>query len=204
MRFQKSRLYESALTPILLGLIVGFVAAMMGIGGAFLMVPAMIYIVGMPVKLIPGTSLFVTIFISAIVTILHSFNYGTIDFFLVIPLILGSIVGVQLGQKLGQYLDGNQLKSLFALLLCSVAIAIAYDTFFREQSQLINEQQVIQTDLNQYAEFSLKLSNEMPFLYGAFAIIAAISLGILAAVARKIISDLRKKKPAEEVKFPVK
>jgi uncharacterized membrane protein YfcA len=80
MRFQKSRLYESALTPILLGLIVGFVAAMMGIGGAFLMVPAMIYIVGMPVKLIPGTSLFVTIFISAIVTILHSFNYGTIDF----------------------------------------------------------------------------------------------------------------------------
>ena len=81
MRFQKSRLYESALTPILLGLIVGFVAAMMGIGGAFLMVPAMIYIVGMPVKLIPGTSLFVTIFISAIVTILHSFNYGTIDFF---------------------------------------------------------------------------------------------------------------------------
>jgi hypothetical protein len=204
MRFQKSRLYESALTPILLGLIVGFVAAMMGIGGAFLMVPAMIYIVGMPVKLIPGTSLFVTIFISAIVTILHSFNYGTIDFFLVIPLILGSIVGVQLGQKLGQYLDGNQLKSLFAALLISVAIAIAYDSFFREQSQLINEQKVIQTDLNQYAEFSLKLSNEFPFLYGAFAIISAIGLGILAAVLRKIISDLRKKKPKEEVKFPVK
>mgnify|MGYP003325495616 CR=1 FL=1 len=57
------------LTPILLGLVVGFVAAMMGIGGAFLMVPAMIYIVGMPIKLIPGTSLFVTIFISAIVTL---------------------------------------------------------------------------------------------------------------------------------------
>merc|ERR1712185_195139 len=63
MRFHKSKLYESALTPILLGLLVGFVAAMMGIGGAFLMVPAMIYIVGMPIKLIPGTSLFVTIFI---------------------------------------------------------------------------------------------------------------------------------------------
>ena len=203
-RFPKSKLYESALTPILLGLVVGFVAAMMGIGGAFLMVPAMIYIVGMPVKLIPGTSLFVTIFISAIVTILHSFNYGTIDFFLVIPLILGSIVGVQLGQKLGQFLDSSQLKSLFALLLCSVAIAIAYDTFFREQSQLINEQKVIRTDLSQYAEFSLKLSNDFPFLYGAFAIIAAIGLGILAAVVRKIISDLRKKKPKEEVKFPVK
>ena len=204
MRFQKSRLYESALTPILLGLIVGFVAAMMGIGGAFLMVPAMIYIVGMPVKLIPGTSLFVTIFISAIVTILHSFNYGSIDFFLVVPLILGSIVGVQLGQKLGQYLDSNQLKSLFALLLCSVAIAIGYDTFFRDQSKLINEQQVMNTDLNKYAEFSLKLSNDFPFLYGAFAIILAIALGILAAWMRKLVSDFRKKKPKEEVKFPVK
>ena len=204
MRFQKSRLYESALTPILLGLVVGFVAAMMGIGGAFLMVPAMIYIVGMPVKLIPGTSLFVTIFISAIVTVLHSFNYGSIDFFLVAPLILGSIVGVQLGQKLGQYLDSNQLKSLFALLLCSVAIAIGYDTFFREQSKLINERQIINTDLNKYAEFSLKLSNDFPFLYGAFAIILAIALGILAAWMRKLVSDFRKKKPKEEVKFPVK
>ena len=204
MRFQKSRLYESALTPILLGLVVGFVAAMMGIGGAFLMVPAMIYIVGMPVKLIPGTSLFVTIFISAIVTVLHSFNYGSIDFFLVVPLILGSIVGVQLGQKLGQYLDSNQLKSLFALLLCSVAIAIGYDTFFRDQSKLINEKQIINTDLNKYAEFSLKLSNDFPFLYGAFAIILAIALGILAAWMRKLVSDFRKKKPKEEVKFPVK
>ena len=204
MRFKKSRLYESALTPILLGLIVGFVAAMMGIGGAFLMVPAMIYIVGMPVKLIPGTSLFVTIFISAIVTVLHSFNYGSIDFFLVIPLILGSIAGVQLGQKLGQYLDSNQLKSLFALLLCTVAIAIGYNTFFRDQSKIINEQQVIRTDINKLAEFSLKLSNEFPFLYGAFAIILAIALGILAAWLRKLVSDLRNKKPSEEVKFPVK
>ena len=87
MRFNKSGLYESAFTPILLGFVVGFVASMMGIGGAFLMVPAMIYIIGMPVKLIPGTSLFVTVFISAVVTILHSFNYGTIDLFLVVPLI---------------------------------------------------------------------------------------------------------------------
>ena len=205
MRFQKSRLYESALTPILLGLVVGFVAAMMGIGGAFLMVPAMIYIVGMPVKLIPGTSLFVTIFISAIVTVLHSFNYGSIDFFLVVPLILGSIVGVQLGQKLGQYLDSNQLKSLFALLLCSVAIAIGYDTFFRDQSKMVNTQQVANVDLNKYAEFSLKLSNEFPFLYGAFAIILAVVLGALMAWIRKIIHDLRYKKPKqEEVKFPVK
>ena len=213
MRFHKSKLYESAITPILLGLIVGFVAAMMGIGGAFLMVPAMIYIVGMPIKLIPGTSLFVTIFISAIVTILHSFNYGSIDLFLVIPLILGSIVGVQLGQKLGQFLDSTELKSLFAMLLVSVAIAIGYDSFFRDKTSF-NGDKVIKNDLNALAEFTVNFSNEAPFLYGALAIILAVTLGALIAFARKILSPVIRKmlsdfknketKKVEEVKFPEK
>jgi uncharacterized membrane protein YfcA len=199
MRFQKSKLYESALTPILLGLIVGFVAAMMGIGGAFLMVPAMIYIVGMPIKLIPGTSLFVTIFISAIVTILHAFNYGSIDLTLVIPLILGSILGVQFGQKLGQRLDSAHLKTLFAMLLCTVAIAIAYDSFFREKTNNIINPQVAKNDLNHFAEFTLNFSNDAPMLYGAFAILLAVGLGALTAWLRKVYSDLRKKK-LEDVK----
>jgi uncharacterized membrane protein YfcA len=204
MRFPKSRLYESAFTPILLGLIVGFVASMMGIGGAFLMVPAMIYIVDMPVKLIPGTSLFVTIFISAIVTVLHAFNYGSIDLFLVVPLIFGSIVGVQLGQKLGQYLNGDHLKSLFALLLCFVAVAIAYDSFLRDKTEF-NGSKIASSDISAFAEFSLKFNNEAPFLYGALAIILAVTLGALAAWSRKIVSDIRKKKPkAGEIKFPSK
>ena len=71
MRFPKSKLYESAFTPIIIGLVVGFIAAIMGIGGAFILVPAMIYIIKMPTKLVPGTSLFVTIFVSVIVTFLH-------------------------------------------------------------------------------------------------------------------------------------
>ena len=199
MRFPKSKLYESALTPILLGLIVGFVAAMMGIGGAFLMVPAMIYVVGMPVKLIPGTSLFVTIFISAIVTILHAFNYGSIDLTLVIPLILGSILGVQFGQKLGQYLDSSHLKTLFAMLLCTVAIAIAYDSFFNEKTKSNENSQVVKTDLNWFADFTLNFSNDAPMLYGAFAILLAVGLGALTAWLRKVYSDLRKKK-LEDVK----
>ena len=214
MRFHKSKLYESAIVPIFLGLVVGFVAAMMGIGGAFLMVPAMIYIVGMPVKLIPGTSLFVTIFISAIVTILHAFNYGSIDLTLVVPLILGSILGVQLGQKLGQYLDSSHLKTLFALLLCAVAIAIAYDSFFRDKTNEIANNQVVSNDLNIFAEFTLRFSNESPLLYGAFAIILAITLGALAAwmrrfmspIVKKLLSDFRSKDQTkkEEVKFPEK
>ena len=90
------------------------------------------------------------------------------------------------------------------MLLLSVAIAIAYDSFFRDKSKLINEERVMQTDLSRYAEFSLKLSNDFPFLYGAFAIIVAVGLGILAAWSRKILSDFRKNKQKEEVKFPVK
>ena len=214
LRFPKSRLYESAFTPILLGVIVGFVAALIGVGGAFLMVPAMIYIVGMPIKLIPGTSLFVTVFISAIVTILHAFNYGSIDLFLVIPLILGSIVGVQLGQKLGQFLDSTELKSLFAMLLLSVSIAIGYDSFFRDKSNINNGNQIIKNDLNALAEFTVNFSNDVPFLYGALAILLAISLGALAAFARKILSPIirkllsyfrKKEEPKkEEIKFPEK
>lgn len=214
MRFHKSKLYESALTPILLGLVVGFVAAMMGIGGAFLMVPAMIYIVGMPVKLIPGTSLFVTIFISAIVTVLHAFNYGSIDLYLLVPLILGSIFGVQLGQKLGQFLNSTELKSLFAMLLITVAIAIGYDSFFSDKADQINGTQVIKTDLSSLAEFTVRIANDMPFLYGAFAIILAVALGALTAAGRKILSPIvrkmlsdftKKDQPKkEEIKFPEK
>ena len=178
------------------------------------MVPAMIYIVGMPIKLIPGTSLFVTVFISAVVTILHSFNYGSIDLFLVVPLIFGSIFGVQIGQKIGQFLDSTELKSLFAMLLMSVAIAIGYDSFFRDKSQGLDSSQIIKSDLNALAEYTVNFSNEAPFLYGALAIMLAVSLGALTAfgrkffspIARKYISDLKNKSQPKkkEIKFPEK
>ena len=109
MRFPKSKLYESIFTPIIIGLVVGFIAAIMGIGGAFILVPAMIYIIKMPTRLVPGTSLFVTIFVSVIVTFLHSINYGSIDLMLVLLLVVGSIVGVQVGQKLGEQIDSSGL-----------------------------------------------------------------------------------------------
>ena len=192
VRFQKSKLYESALTPILLGLVVGFVAAMMGIGGAFLMVPAMIYIVGMPVKLIPGTSLFVTIFISAIVTILHAFNYGSIDLILVTVLILGSILGVQIGQKIGEKVDSSQFKTILALLLLLVGIAIAYDSFFTEETVKMTVDSGSK-NFGPIAEFVKKLSDEVPVLYGLASITLALVLGVGAAIVRRSLSNLRKK-----------
>ena len=192
MKFKKSKLYESAFTPITIGLFVGFIAAIMGIGGAFILVPAMIYIIGMPTKLIPGTSLFVTVFVSAIVTILHAFNYGSIDLILVSMLILGSIVGVQCGQKIGEFIDSTELKTLLAILLLLVGIAIAYDTFFAPD--VIKEVAFDGTkNLGPFSTFIRELSKNFPIQYGIISIIFAILLGVAAAFIRRFFSDLRKK-----------
>ena len=192
MRFPKSKLYESIFTPIVIGLLVGFIAAIMGIGGAFILVPAMIYLIKMPTKLVPGTSLFVTIFVSVIVTFLHSFNYGSIDLMLVVLLVVGSIVGVQVGQKLGEQIDSSGLKALLAILLLIVGIAIAYDTFFAEEIQ--NETiKMANQDLNFFSSFIKDFSKDMPFFYGLFSILFAVILGIGAAFIRRFLSIMRKK-----------
>ncbi|MDC0974831.1 sulfite exporter TauE/SafE family protein [Candidatus Pelagibacter sp.] len=192
MRFPKSKLYESIFTPIIIGLMVGFIAAIMGIGGAFILVPAMIYIIKMPTKLVPGTSLFVTIFVSVIVTFLHAFNYGSIDLVLVLLLVVGSIIGVQSGQKLGEKINSSGLKALLAILLLAVGIAIAYDTFFVEHI----EKEIIQVnndDLNALSVLVQKFSQEMPLIYSLFSIFFAIALGVSAAFIRRFFSDLKKK-----------
>ena len=192
MRFKKSRLYESIFTPIIIGLIVGFIAAIMGVGGAFILVPAMIYIIGMPTKLIPGTSLFVTIFVSAIVTILHAFNYGSIDLILVTVLICGSILGVQVGQKIGEKVDSSQFKTILALLLLLVGIAIAYDSFFAEEI-IRSTSDNGSKNLGPVSQFVKKLSDEVPVLYGLASLVLALVLGVGAAIIRRQFSILRKK-----------
>ena len=196
MRFKKSKLYESAFTPILIGLVVGFIAAIMGVGGAFILVPAMIYLIGMPTKLIPGTSLFVTIFVSAIVTILHSFNYGSIDLILVFVLILGSIIGVQFGQKIGEKIDSSEFKTILAILLLLVGIAIAYDTFIKEKTitETINNGSM---NLNPLSEFVLSFSKDLPVFYGLTSVLLAVGLGVGAAVLRKTISTWNKNRIAK-------
>ena len=192
MRFKKSQLYESAFTPILIGLVVGFIAAIMGIGGAFLLVPAMIYIIGMPTRLVPGTSLFVTIFVSAIVTVLHALNYGSIDLILVTVLIFGSILGVQVGQKLGEKIDSSQFKTILAVLLLLVGIAIAYDTFIAEESTKIVNYNGAKS-MGNLEKFILDLSRDFPVMYGTVSIVLAVVLGIAAAFIRRFFSNLRKK-----------
>ena len=191
MRFKTSKVYESALVPLILGVIVGFVSAIMGVGGAFLMVPAMIYLIGMPTKLVPGTSLFVTIFVTGFVTISHAFTYHTIDLMLVLILISGSILGVHVGQKIGQRLQGSQLKALLAILMLAVGLLMAYETFFKDKN---NATASLKLPTNKIAEISdfgnsvYNLSNSYPIVYGLSSIFIALFAGVAVSYVRRLIS----------------
>ena len=196
MRFKKSKVYESALAPIIIGLIVGYIAAIMGIGGAFILVPAMIYVIGMPTKLVPGTSLFVTIFVSAIVTVLHALNYGTIDLILITILILGSIVGVQVGQKIGEKIDSTQFKTILAILILAVGIAIAFERFIKEEV-IVEKVANGVNQLGPLGDFILQYSKDLPTFYGLTSVVLAIVLGVAAAGLRKLLSDLNRKRIAK-------
>ncbi len=127
MRFRKSRLYISVLLPIGIGLIVGVLAAIMGVGGGFIMVPAMIYILGMPTSTVVGTSLFQIIFVAACVTVLQAVATQTVDVVLALLLVAGSVIGAQFGLRAGTRLRGDQLRVLLAVLVLAVAGNLAWD-----------------------------------------------------------------------------
>ncbi|MFM2389017.1 MAG: hypothetical protein RLZZ437_572 [Pseudomonadota bacterium] len=127
MKFRASGLYISVLPPVMVGALVGFLAAIMGVGGGFIMVPAMIYLLGMPTKVVVGTSLFQIIFVTAFTTIMHAVTNQTVDMLLALVLIIGGVIGAQLGTRVGVRLKAEQLRILLALIVLAVAIKIALD-----------------------------------------------------------------------------
>lgn len=127
MRFRRSKLYISALLPLAIGAFVGVLAAIMGVGGGFIMVPAMIYILGMPTAVVVGTSLFQIIFVTANVTILQSVQTQTVDFVLAGLLLFGAVIGAQFGTRAGAKLRGEQLRGLLALMVLAVCIKLGFD-----------------------------------------------------------------------------
>jgi len=155
------------------------------------MVPAMIYLIGMPTKLVPRTSLFVTIFVTGFVTISHAFTYHTIDLMLVLILITGSIAGVHVGQKIGQRLQGSQLKALLAILMLSVGLLMAYETFFKNKD---NGKASLTLPTDKIAEISdfgntiYNLSTSYPIVYGILSIFIALFFGIAISYIRRQIS----------------
>lgn len=127
MRFRRSKLYISAIVPVGLGFLVGILSAIMGVGGGFVMVPAMIYMLDMPTAVVPGTSLLQIIFVAANVTVLQAVGTGTVDAVLALILLVGGVIGAQLGTRFGARLRGEQLRALLALLVLGVAVKLARD-----------------------------------------------------------------------------
>jgi len=126
MRFRTSRLYISAILPVSIGFFIGVLAALLGVGGGFLLVPAMIYLLGMPVSVVIGTSLFQTTFVTATATFLHAVNTQTVDVLLAGLLILGAVIGAQVGTRVGGQLRGEELRALLALVVLAVCATLFY------------------------------------------------------------------------------
>ena len=127
MRFRRSRLYISALLPIGIGFLVGVLSAIMGVGGGFIMVPAMIYLLGMPTVVVVGTSLFQIIFVTANVTILQAVSNQTVDVVLALLLLTGGVIGAQMGARASGRLQGEQLRGLLGLMVVGVWAKLTYD-----------------------------------------------------------------------------
>ncbi|MEE4348443.1 MAG: sulfite exporter TauE/SafE family protein [Paracoccaceae bacterium] len=127
MRFRTSGLYISVIPPVLIGVSVGVLTAIMGVGGGFIMVPAMIYLLGMPTKVVIGTSLFQIIFVTAFTMMLHAITNQTVDVILGVLLLLGGVIGAQVGARIGVKLRAEQLRILLAILVLAVCGKLALD-----------------------------------------------------------------------------
>ena len=127
MKFRTSGLYISVLPPLMIGAFVGFLSAVMGVGGGFIMVPAMIYLLGMPTKVVIGTSLFQIIFTTAFTTVMHAVTSQSVDILLAVLLIVGGVVGAQFGARFGVRLKAEQLRILLAVLVLLVCFKVGLD-----------------------------------------------------------------------------
>ncbi len=127
MRFRTSGLYISVIPPVIVGICVGILAAIMGVGGGFIMVPAMIYLLGMPTKVVVGTSLFQIIFVTGFTTLLHATTNFTVDVALAVLLLVGGVIGAQIGTTIGTKLKAEQLRILLAIMVLAVCSKLALD-----------------------------------------------------------------------------
>ena len=134
MRFRASKLFVSVIPVIALGAGIGFLSSIMGVGGGFIMVPALIYLLKVPTNVVVGTSLFQIIFVAAYTTVVHASTNQTVDIVLAFVLMVGGVAGAQYGAKAGQKLRGEQLRALLAILVLAVALRLGFDLFVRPSS----------------------------------------------------------------------
>lgn len=133
-RFRKSRLYISVIPPALVGFGIGVLSAVMGVGGGFMLVPAMIYLIGMPTAVVIGTSLFQVVFVAANVTLLQAVQVGSVDLVLTMLLLGGGVAGAQFGAALGTRLRGEETRALLGLMVLGVAISLLWGLVRRPEN----------------------------------------------------------------------
>ncbi|WP_394693965.1 sulfite exporter TauE/SafE family protein [Hyphobacterium sp.] len=126
-RFPESGLYLSIIPPIVIGFFVGLLSAIMGVGGGFIMVPAMIYILRMPTNVVIGTSLFQILFVTALITFLQAAQNQTVDIVLSLLLIIGGVIGAQFGARAGRHIKAEELRVALALMVLIVCLKLGWD-----------------------------------------------------------------------------
>ena len=185
VRIHASKLYISAIGPIFFGTLIGLISSLLGVGGGFILVPILIYIVGMPAKLVPGTSLFAMIFVMIIVTLLHAIANYTIDIYLVFILALGSVIGAQLGSIISSKLAGEELRGLLSILILTFGFKFGYDLFFSKILPSMNIASTIPPEFNSFTNLIINVSQNYPVIYGIASVSIAIIVGIAVAYSFK-------------------
>ncbi|MGV8995506.1 MAG: sulfite exporter TauE/SafE family protein [Parvibaculaceae bacterium] len=127
MRFRRSKLFISIIPPIAIGFFVGMLSAIMGVGGGFIMVPAMIYLLRMPTSVVIGTSLFQIVFVSGLTGVMHSVENQTVDAMLALLLVVGGVIGAQYGVRAAAKLQGEQLRAMLAIIVLLMGLRLGYD-----------------------------------------------------------------------------
>jgi len=185
VRIHASKLYISAIGPIFFGILIGLISSLLGVGGGFILVPILIYIIGMPAKLVPGTSLFAMIFVMIIVTLLHAIANYTIDIYLVFILALGSVIGAQLGSIISSKLAGEELRGLLSILILTFGFKFGYDLFFSKILPSMNIASTIPPEFHSFTNLIINVSQNYPVIYGIASVSIAIIVGIAVAYSFK-------------------
>ena len=185
VRIHASKLYISAIGPIFFGILIGLISSLLGVGGGFILVPILIYIIGMPAKLVPGTSLFAMLFVMIIVTLLHAIANYTIDIYLVFILALGSVIGAQLGSIISSKLAGEELRGLLSILILTFGFKFGYDLFFSKILPSMNIASTIPPEFNSFTNLIINVSQNYPVIYGIASVSIAIIVGIAVAYSFK-------------------
>ena len=160
-------------------------SSLLGVGGGFLLVPIMIYILGMPARLVPGTSLFVMIFVMIFVVLLHAINHDTVDIYLAIILVIGSVIGAQLGTKIGMKLKNEEIRVTMSILVLIFGLKFGYDLFFSKVVKKLSSVTDYTVTSNNMSEFIINTAQNFPGTYAISTMLICVIFAAISAYAFK-------------------